>query len=234
MYQSDKDGGEERLENLDELISAAVSFAPEDPAQIIAEFLAHASLEAGEHQAGAGEDAFQLMTVHAAKGLEFDCVFVSGLEEGLFPHENALNDRHGIEEERRLMYVAITRARQRLYLTQAQQRMLHGQTRYPLPSRFMDEIPSALTKNLSESMTAGLSSRHAPATTRAPAARSSGPARQELPGGWRIGQSVAHPKFGVGVILNAEALGEELRLYVNFAEHGAKWLDMRFAKLTPA
>ncbi|AQR63758.1 DNA helicase II [Aquaspirillum sp. LM1] len=234
MYQSDKDGGEERLENLDELISAAVSFAPEDPAQIIAEFLAHASLEAGEHQAGAGEDAFQLMTVHAAKGLEFDCVFVSGLEEGLFPHENALNDRHGIEEERRLMYVAITRARQRLYLTQAQQRMLHGQTRYPLPSRFMDEIPPALTKNLSESMTAGLSSRHAPATTRAPAARSSGPARQELPGGWRIGQSVAHPKFGVGVILNAEALGEELRLYVNFAEHGAKWLDMRFAKLTPA
>lgn len=235
MYEADKDG-EDRLENLDELISAAVSFAPEDPAQIIAEFLAHASLEAGEHQAGAGEDALQLMTVHAAKGLEFASVFVSGLEEGLFPHENSLNDAHGVEEERRLMYVAITRARRRLYLTQAQQRMLHGQTRYPLPSRFMEEIPASLTKNLSETMTAGLSSRSERSTRPAPASapRHQASANTALPGGWRIGQSVTHPKFGSGVILNAEALGEELRLYVNFAEHGAKWLDMRFAKLTPA
>src|SRR5574343_2089307 len=234
MYEADKDG-EDRLENLDELISAAVSFAPEDPAQIIAEFLAHASLEAGEHQAGAGEDALQLMTVHAAKSLEFASVFVSGLEEGLFPHENSLNDAHGVEEERRLMYVAITRARQRLYLTQAQQRMLHGQTRYPLPSRFMDEIPPNLTKNLSEAMTAGLSSRSERSAPRAaPTPRHQASANAALPGGWRIGQAVTHPKFGGGVILNAEALGEELRLYVNFAEHGAKWLDMRFAKLIPA
>lgn len=162
-------------------------------------------------------------------------MFVSGLEEGLFPHENSLNDAHGVEEERRLMYVAITRARRRLYLTQAQQRMLHGQTRYPLPSRFMEEIPASLTKNLSETMTAGLSSRGNHGTRPAPAApRHQASTNAVLPGGWRIGQSVTHPKFGSGVILNAEALGEELRLYVNFAEHGAKWLDMRFAKLTPA
>jgi DNA helicase-2/ATP-dependent DNA helicase PcrA len=108
-------------------------------AQDLAAFLAHAALEAGEHQAGEGSDALQLMTVHSAKGLEFQAVFVTGLEEGLFPHEQSRNEDDGLEEERRLMYVAITRARQRLYLSFAQNRMLHGQTRYNVASRFLDE-----------------------------------------------------------------------------------------------
>ncbi|MDR0439710.1 MAG: UvrD-helicase domain-containing protein, partial [Candidatus Accumulibacter sp.] len=136
-YLSDKEG-RERLENLDELINAAIGFLRDedgtltspDESDTLSSFLAHASLEAGEHQAGEGQDAVQLMTVHAAKGLEFDAVFITGLEQGLFPHENSASDQKGLEEERRLMYVAMTRARQRLYLTHAQTRMLHGQTRY--------------------------------------------------------------------------------------------------------
>jgi DNA helicase-2/ATP-dependent DNA helicase PcrA len=119
---------------------------PEDTGETLsplAAFLTHAALEAGDNQAQAGQDAVQLMTVHAAKGLEFDCVFITGLEEGLFPHENSASDRAGLEEERRLMYVAITRARKRLYITHSQTRMLHGQTRYNLRSRFLDELPEA-------------------------------------------------------------------------------------------
>ena len=125
-----------------ELIAAL----PEDTGETLsplAAFLTHAALEAGDNQAQAGQDAVQLMTVHAAKGLEFDCVFITGLEEGLFPHENSASDRAGLEEERRLMYVAITRARKRLYLSHSQTRMLHGQTRYNLRSRFFDELPEA-------------------------------------------------------------------------------------------
>ncbi len=160
-YQNEKEG-QERLDNLDELINAAASFVaeegePNQDGEITGEFgndlssfLAHASLEAGEHQAGEGDDALQLMTVHSAKGLEFNVVFISGLEDGLFPHENSLSEtrdgKSGLEEERRLMYVAVTRARQRLYLSFAQTRMLHGQTRYNLPSRFLDEIPEELVK----------------------------------------------------------------------------------------
>lgn len=155
-----KKEGQERLANLDELVNAASSFIAEAGAPTadgdgelsadLTAFLAHASLEAGEHQAGEGDDALQLMTVHSAKGLEFNVVFISGLEEGLFPHENSLSETRnggdGLEEERRLMYVAVTRARQRLYLSMAQSRQLHGQTRFSLPSRFFDEIPAALLK----------------------------------------------------------------------------------------
>src|SRR5690554_2992921 len=151
-YRNEKEG-QDRLENLDELISAATSFlaeigAPEEPTDhaLLADFLAHASLEAGDHQAEAGTDAVQLMTVHSAKGLEFDVVFVTGLEEGLFPHENSILEVDGLEEERRLMYVSVTRARQRLYLSFAQSRMLHGQSRYNLKSRFLEEIPEPLLK----------------------------------------------------------------------------------------
>src|SRR4030095_14627875 len=112
-------------------------------------FLAHAALEAGDTQAAEGRPALQLMTIHSAKGLEFHWVFATGLEEGLFPHENSLNELDGIEEERRLMYVAVTRARRRLYLTLAQSRMLPGQTRYGITSRFVDEIPRELVQWLS-------------------------------------------------------------------------------------
>src|SRR5690606_37204855 len=176
-YEADREG-QDRLENLQELVNAATVFSSEEgydglPAgraievaagadsdvgfaagatislSPLAAFLSHASLEAGENQASASEDAVQLMTVHAAKGLEFDVVFITGLEEGLFPQENSLLESAGLEEERRLMYVAITRARERLYLTLAQSRMLHGQTRYALRSRFLEEIPEQHVKWLS-------------------------------------------------------------------------------------
>jgi DNA helicase II / ATP-dependent DNA helicase PcrA len=165
-YGAEKDG-QDRLENLHELINAAALFAEDfehglEPAgeaqedvadiagtpeqQVLAGFLSHASLEAGEREAAAGQDALQLMTVHSAKGLEFSAVFMSGLEEGLFPHDNSMLEDGGIEEERRLMYVAITRARKRLYLSYAGSRMLHGQPRYGIVSRFVDEIPAELCK----------------------------------------------------------------------------------------
>jgi DNA helicase-2/ATP-dependent DNA helicase PcrA len=128
------------LGTIDEFSEDGVIMSP------LAAFLTHASLEAGDNQAQAGEDAVQLMTVHASKGLEFDAVFITGLEEGLFPHENAMNDFDGLEEERRLMYVAITRARKRLYLSHSQTRMLHGQTRYNLKSRFLEELPEECLK----------------------------------------------------------------------------------------
>ncbi|MDR2838190.1 MAG: UvrD-helicase domain-containing protein, partial [Azonexus sp.] len=153
-YRNEKEG-QERLENLDELINAAATFVDSEGAMgdggALVSFLALASLEAGEHQAGEGQEAVQLMSVHAAKGLEFDAVFITGLEQGLFPHENAVAEgRGGLEEERRLMYVAVTRARHRLYLSCAQTRMLHGQTRYCLPSSFLDEIPEQLLKKLNK------------------------------------------------------------------------------------
>jgi DNA helicase-2/ATP-dependent DNA helicase PcrA len=155
------------------------------------------------------------MTVHSAKGLEFNVVFISGLEDGLFPHENSLTEdgKSGLEEERRLMYVAVTRARQRLYLSFAQTRMLHGQTRYNLPSRFLDEVPEELVKWLTPRAGAG---GFAVAGTLAAAASRTGrqaplpigttPRRSESSGGsgFRIGQSVMHAKFGLGVIINAE------------------------------
>lgn len=146
-YLAEREGAD-RLENLAELINATAQFQEEyegEDAPLVG-FLTHASLEAGEHEAGANEDALQLMTVHAAKGLEFIAVFMSGLEEGLFPHENSMTDLESLEEERRLMYVAVTRARERLYLSFAGQRMLHGQMRYGIVSRFVEEIPATLCK----------------------------------------------------------------------------------------
>ena len=160
-YLSEREG-QDRVENLQELINAATAFIAEEgygqdataamlpgenaPGVVevspLAAFLSHASLEAGDNQAQAGQDAVQLMTVHSAKGLEFTSVFITGLEEGLFPHENSINEQNGLEEERRLMYVAITRAKERLYLSHTQSRMLHGQVRYNMPSRFLEELPA--------------------------------------------------------------------------------------------
>ena len=152
-YKTEREGAD-RIENLEELGTPRRSLSPRKSArpnrarQIdpLTAFLTHAALEAGEHQAGEGQDALQMMTVHSAKGLEFDAVFLTGLEEGLFPHEQSVVERDGLEEERRLAYVAITRARNRLYLSHAQTRMLHGQTRYNIPSRFLEEIPQQLMK----------------------------------------------------------------------------------------
>ncbi len=235
-YLAEKEG-QERLENLDELINAATNFVHEETdnqdegADPLASFLAHAALEAGEHQAGEGQEAVQLMTVHAAKGLEFDAVFITGLEQGLFPHENAAQERDGLEEERRLMYVAVTRARRRLYLTYAQTRMLHGQTRYCLPSLFLEELPEQLL----------LKVNHAPAYAASVPSRASSasaaPARsadQTSASGLRIGQNVTHTKFGHGVIVSAEGRGSDARVQVNFGAQGMKWLALEYAKLTPA
>ena len=205
-------------------------------------FLTHAALESGDNQAQAGEDAVQLMTVHAAKGLEFDAVFITGLEEGLFPHENSLSSIDGLEEERRLMYVAITRARKRLYLTHAQTRMLHGQTRYNLRSRFVDELPEGSLKWLSPPQGQWGSPRMA-ASASQPAWGSSAlvaeaPAvpmerKGESGHGIRAGMAVFHNKFGEGRVLLVEGQGDDARAQVNFSRHGTKWLALSVAKLTP-
>ena len=243
-YLGEKEG-QERLDNLDELINAAVNFVQEESggdlaareeAGDLAAFLTHASLESGEHQALEGDEALQLMTVHAAKGLEFDIVFLSGLEQGLFPHENSAQEREGLEEERRLMYVAVTRARKRLYLSWAQTRMLHGQTRYCVASSFFDEIPDELLRRINP-VTVAQSSRTTYEAPRAaggwhkPAAAETVPG---LPNGLRIGMNVTHAKFGMGVIVAAEGRGAEARVQVNFMDAGMKWLLLEYAKLTPA
>jgi DNA helicase II / ATP-dependent DNA helicase PcrA len=228
-YRVEKEG-QERLENLDELINAAATFVDDEGAigegGALASFLAHASLEAGEHQAGEGQEAVQLMSVHAAKGLEFDVVFITGLEQGLFPHENSVNQgREGLEEERRLMYVALTRARQRLYVSCAQTRMLHGQTRYCVPSSFLEEIPEQLLLKLN---------KKAESASAVPAFGSFGGGYAEpASGGLRIGQTVEHAKFGIGVIVSTEGRGADARVQVNFGGSGMKWLALEYAKLTP-
>jgi DNA helicase II / ATP-dependent DNA helicase PcrA len=218
-------------------------------------FLTHAALESGDNQAQAGQDAVQLMTVHAAKGLEFDVVFIGGLEEGLFPHENSMNDMDGLEEERRLMYVAITRARKRLYLSHAQTRMLHGQTRYNLRSRFFDELPENCLKWLTPKQGgwAGMASAgqgHGgsvqPAWGRSglSGGRESKDAAYTGAGsvpvqkavsthGIRAGMQVFHNKFGEGRVLTVDGTGDDARAQVSFPRHGTKWLALSIAKLTP-
>ena len=215
----------------------------------LAAFLTHASLEAGDNQAQAGQDAIQLMTVHSAKGLEFDCVFITGLEEGLFPHENSAADPDGLEEERRLMYVAITRARKRLYLSFSQTRMLHGQTRYNVKSRFLDELPEAALKWITprnQGFGSGFQRDYQAAWARgtglqsivgAGDVRSLSSAPAVVPKapdhGLRSGQGVFHTKFGEGVVVTLEGSGIDARAQVNFGRHGMKWLALSVAKLTP-
>ncbi|MDO8374751.1 MAG: 3'-5' exonuclease, partial [Polaromonas sp.] len=226
----------------------------------LAAFLTHAALESGDNQAQAGQDAVQLMTVHSSKGLEFDCVFISGLEDGIFPHENSLSDAGGIEEERRLMYVAITRARQRLYLSHSQTRMLHGQTRYNLKSRFFDELPEAALKWITPK-NQGFSSTYgggsgAWAATNSGAGGARGdwakaafasknlggdrfpnpavPVQREAPAhGLKSGMNVFHNKFGEGKVMMLEGSGDDARAQINFTRHGVKWLALSVAKLTP-
>ena len=243
-YRSEREGAD-RLENLNELVNAAASFVHEAEDDSLTAFLSHASLEAGEHQAGGGQDALQLMTVHSAKGLEFHSVFLSGLEEGLFPHDNSRNETGGLEEERRLMYVAVTRARRRLYLSFSQSRMLHGQTRYNIPSRFLQEIPENLLKWLKPDQKGterGVESgiMNSSSNRRWGWARndlqSPKPALMQDPASsrWKIGQNVVHPKFGTGVIVNCEGGGADARVEVRFRNAGTKWLLLEYAKLTPA
>ncbi len=287
-YRQDREG-EDRIENLEELVNAAESFvrlegfgrheaaragaagnapladapdmqaqqaadpsAPEEPEfgdtgetlSPLTAFLTHAALEAGDNMAQAGQDAVQLMTVHSAKGLEFDCVFITGMEEGLFPHENAMSDRDGLEEERRLMYVAITRARDRLYLSHSQTRMLHGQTRYNLKSRFFDELPEESLKFLTPKRAPARSpwtgsstpAWQAPISSPRTETYNAGPpvARKTVPGhGLRVGLQVFHNKFGEGKVLSLEGEGADARAQISFPRHGTKWLALSVAKLTP-
>ena len=240
-YQAERDGAD-RIENLNELVNAAAAFVQEAETQDLASFLAHAALESGDNQAAEGMDALQMMTVHSAKGLEFHAVFITGLEEGLFPHEQSVNEDDGLEEERRLMYVAITRARTRLYVSFAQTRMLHGQTRYNIPSRFVDEIPEGLLKWLTPRLRG-----HSAYTASSPYVSGSAWADDAATGkpeprtshassgsAYRIGQTVTHAKFGQGVIVSAEGSGADARLQINFGRQGMKWLALAFAKLEKA
>jgi DNA helicase-2/ATP-dependent DNA helicase PcrA len=268
-YKTEREGAD-RIENLEELVNAAESFvtqegfgrdavalpvdelAPPPDAETgetlspLAAFLTHAALESGDNQAQAGQDAVQLMTVHASKGLEFDCVFIGGMEEGLFPHENAMSNHDGLEEERRLMYVAITRARRRLYLSHSQTRMLHGQTRYNLRSRFFDELPEQALKWLTPKRAGfgdmpmtpaaawnqrdfGASSR--PTTSHAGATPA--PRQSDSGHGLRVKMKVFHAKFGEGTVLTLEGAGSDARAQIDFSRHGTKWLALSVAKLTP-
>jgi len=267
-YQNEKEGAD-RIENLEQLISAATLFVSEEgfgldapalagPASQAAPnvatiagdveiidadaalptvmsplsaFLSHASLEAGDNQAQAGQDALQLMTVHSAKGLEFDAVFISGLEEGLFPHENSAKEEGGAEEERRLMYVAITRARKRLYMSFSQTRMLHGQTRYNMRSRFFDELPEEAMKWLSPKIQPHWFANPKSAWDESPSTGANTIAQSFNKNAWRIGESVFHAKFGEGVIVNIEGSGANSRAHINFGRHGMKLLDLSIAKL---
>jgi DNA helicase-2/ATP-dependent DNA helicase PcrA len=279
-YQAEKEG-RERVENLQELVNAAAAFVSEEGERVtddgeiqmppLVAFLTHASLEAGDNQAQEGQDAIQMMTVHSAKGLEFNVVFMTGLEEGLFPHENSMAEANGLEEDRRLMYVAITRARQRLYLSLAQTRMLHGQTRYNMRSRFLEELPEAnvrwLTPRLNPAgvMGGGMnyeggssygrasgygggswSGRQGRPSSGQGSFAGAGSQSSTGPGGsgravalgahdsgYKIGQTVSHARFGVGVITGLEGSGDDARAQIHFKRDGAKWLLLSVAKLDP-
>lgn len=225
FFRKDKgERGETRVENLMELVSAAKSFTP-DPAEEMSpldEFLSHAALEAGEGQADAWDDCVQLMTMHSAKGLEFPLVFLCGMEDGLFPHQRSIADPGGLEEERRLCYVGITRAKQILYMTYAEQRRLHGMDKLSHPSRFIAEVPDEFIEEIRPRVQVSRPVRSA--------RRSKSSALQEHPG-IRLGQRVRHRKFGDGVILNCEGQGAHTRVEVNFETAGTKWLVLSYANL---
>ncbi|MBA3581340.1 MAG: DNA helicase II [Gammaproteobacteria bacterium] len=220
------DKGQSRKENLEELVSAARGFEFDEVAhqgmRPLDAFLAHAALEAGEGQADAWEDCVQLMTLHSAKGLEFPLVFLCGLEEGLFPHQMALEEGDRLEEERRLCYVGITRARQQLVISYAESRRLYGRESYCLPSRFLSEIPAAVTRDIRAR------AAHVAKGSYRPAVENSA---QVIKGGLRMGQRVAHEKFGAGVILDCEGQGQHTRVQVNFESAGSKWLVLAYANL---
>ena len=225
-FEKSRDGkGQDRLENLDELVNACRQFElPETDDTTLSEldaFLAHAALEAGDTQADEYEDCVQLMTLHSAKGLEFPLVFIGGVEEGLFPHSMSAEDPERLEEERRLCYVGMTRAMQQLVLSYAESRRLHGSENYPLPSRFLREIPADLVEEVRARP--NVSRPYAPA-------RGSLAMAQEV-SGFQLGQRVSHPKFGEGVVLNAEGQGNGARVQVNFEAAGAKWLVIAYANL---
>ncbi|MBD7976729.1 DNA helicase II [Serpens gallinarum] len=234
-YHRDEKGekGQTRVENLEELVSAARAFdhyegEEGDEAQTpLAAFLDHASLEAGEQQAAEHEDSVQLMTLHSAKGLEFPLVFLVGLEEGLFPHKMSLEEPGRLEEERRLAYVGITRAMQRLIMSYAETRRLYGSETYNKVSRFVREIPAGLVQEVR--LSNSISRPYGQNTQHAAGSMFAGAAVPDT--GFNLGQRVRHALFGEGVILNFEGSGAQARVQVNFAQEGSKWLMLGYAKL---
>ncbi|KAA0873709.1 DNA helicase II [Nitrincola tapanii] len=240
----EKEKGEKaqsRLENLDELVTAARQFAgqwqveqgEESDVSVLSAFLDQAALDAGDTQADAHTDSVQLMTLHSAKGLEFPLVFLTGMEEGLFPHSMSAEDPVRLEEERRLCYVGITRAMQKLYLTYAESRRLHGQEKSNRPSRFVREIPDDLLQEvrLNASVRRPYSSTR-PETSSSLFNNQSSLSQAEVPGlNFHLGQRVLHPKFGEGLVVNYEGSGPKARIQVNFDQEGSKWLVAGFARL---
>ena len=227
MYQAEKgEKAQARIENLEELVTACKQFSPPDEAENmtpLSAFLAHATLESGETQAESHQDAVQMMTIHSAKGLEFPLVILAGVEEGMFPSQMSNEEPGKIEEERRLCYVGMTRAMQKLYITYAENRRLYGQDKYHTPSRFIKEIPSEYIEEvrLRTTISRPVHNRFTP-TTGHTAFDSTG---------FSLGQRVAHPKFGEGTVLNYEGAGEHARIQINFDEFGSKWLVLSFARL---
>ncbi len=240
----EKEGGEKartRLENLEELVNAAKAFEhdaaeeaenPPLPMQVLTEFLDKAALDAGDTQADAHDDAVQLMTLHSAKGLEFPLVFIAGMEEGLFPHKMSMDNLAGLEEERRLCYVGITRARHKLVLCNAESRRLHGEEALTRPSRFLKEIPAALLEEVRpKAQISRASFLGSGARDRAMIGSPIGHGAAIPSTSLQLGQRVRHPRFGEGVVLNYEGAGESARVQVNFDEVGGKWLVMGYARL---
>ena len=215
-----------RQENLDELANAARGFEDEEEMDALTAFLTHAALEAGEDQGARWEDCVQLMTLHAAKGLEFPVVYLVGLEEGLFPHMRSVENADGLEEERRLCYVGMTRAQTLLHLSYAESRRLHGREMPATPSRFLSELPAGSIQEVRPRLK--ISRPRYPSAT---PARAWQEGRQ---GGLRLGQQVRHRKFGDGVILRFEGDGPRARVEVNFEAVGSKWLLLELANLSPA
>jgi DNA helicase-2/ATP-dependent DNA helicase PcrA len=232
FYEKDSRGSaESRVENLDELVNVASRFSrtPEDLEAGLSElaaFLAHAALEAGEGQGESWEDCVQLMTLHSAKGLEFPLVFLVGLEDGLFPSQKSTEEPGRLEEERRLAYVGITRARTRLVLTYAESRRLHGQEMYARPSRFLREIPPELLHEVRPRVQV---SRPVYGSGERAAA-----APVETPPPLKLGQRVRHATFGEGVVVDYEGSGAHTRVQINFEGAGSKWLVLAYANLEPA
>lgn len=228
-FEKDKsERGESRIENIQELSNAARAFefvATEDTEITLTDsFLAHAALEAGEGQSDSDDDCVQLMTLHSAKGLEFPVVFMSGMEQGLFPHQRSVEEPGRLEEERRLCYVGITRARKKLYLTLAEERRLHGRAQYNMPSKFVGEIPAELLEEIRPRLNVSVPVYNS---------NSMHPSLQEPNDtGLNIGQSVSHNKFGIGIVLDQEGQGVNARVQVNFEDAGTKWLILERANLS--
>jgi DNA helicase-2/ATP-dependent DNA helicase PcrA len=229
-----KDKAEARVENLEELVSAARGFTDDEATEDmspLAAFLAHAVLESGDTQGDAWDDCVQLMTLHSVKGLEFPLVFMTGMEDGLFPHRRSLNDADGLEEERRLAYVGTTRAMSDLYMTYAEQRRMYGVDSFAQPSRFISEVPAELLEEVRPSIRVSRPVHRKQASHGSRFGNNTASLAEERPNDIRLGQRVRHGKFGEGVVLNYEGSGAHARVQVNFETAGTKWLVMSYANL---